>query len=67
MPDRPEEVARAIFASKRRRREQICRIPFEEKVLILVRLQRMASEIVAITGRRSRRPWQIGTDRGGAV
>ncbi|MBZ5637547.1 MAG: hypothetical protein LAO51_02195 [Acidobacteriia bacterium] len=63
MLERPAEIAKAVFAAKRRRREQVRCLSIEEKLQILVRLQRMASEIVASCGRESRRPWELRTGR----
>ena len=59
MLERPEDVAEAVFAAKRRRREWLRNLPVEAKVEILVRLQQTASEVAANCGRPSRKPWRI--------
>jgi len=62
--DRPEKIAEQVFDAKRQRRALMSRLTFEEKIQILVRLQVMASEIVASTGRVARTPWRVKPPQG---
>lgn len=52
-------AAQAVFAAKSRRRVALTSLSVEEKVLVLIQLQRLASSVVAASGRVARSPWQI--------
>lgn len=52
-----KEIERRLRA-KRERRGDLARLPIEKKIEILVRLQRMASEVGASAGRKAQRPWR---------
>ena len=60
--DRPETVQswmdRALAAKQIRRRE-LARLPFEEKIRIVVQLQRITTEIRTSMGLPSRKPWDL--------
>jgi len=51
-----DRTARAIFRAKADRRRELARLPFEEKIRIVVRLQKIAADI-----RKARKPlvWKI--------
>jgi len=51
-----DRVAKAIFKTKAERRQKLALLPFEEKIRIVVRLQRMAA---AIRKDRSPRIWRL--------
>jgi len=40
-----DRIAKAIFKAKAERRQKLARLPFEEKIRIVVRLQRIAAAI----------------------
>jgi hypothetical protein len=49
-----------IFRAKLEFRKERARLPFEEKIKILVRLQQIASEVASSTGKEeTRKPWNI--------
>lgn len=52
-------AAQGVFAAKTRRRAALASLSFEEKVRLLIQLQRLASAVVAASGRVARSPWQI--------
>ncbi|NLH10670.1 MAG: hypothetical protein GX464_04900 [Holophagae bacterium] len=52
-------AAQGVFAAKTRRRAALACLSFEEKVRVLIQLQRIASSVVAASGRVARTPWQI--------
>jgi hypothetical protein len=52
-------AAQAVFAAKSRRRDALASLSVEEKVRVLIQLQRLASFVVAASGRVARSPWQI--------
>lgn len=52
-------AAQGVFAAKSRRRAALASLSFEEKVQVLVELQRLASSVVAASGRDARSPWPI--------
>ena len=53
------EIARLIAAKEKRRRE-LARLPFAEKVKAVVQLQRMAAPLLRQRGRRVR-VWELPT------
>jgi len=53
------EEAEKLFRAKQRRRRELAGLPFEEKIRILIDLQKMASDIRATVGGIKRRPWDI--------
>jgi len=53
------EEAEKLFRAKQRRRRELASLPFEEKIRILIDLQKMASDIRATVGGTKRRPWDI--------
>ena len=53
------EVAR-IFAAKERRRHDLARVPFPEKVRAVIKLQEIAAVILRARGKIVR-PWRIAT------
>ena len=57
-PRMPKEVER-LFRAKEKRRAALAKLPIEEKIRIVVDLQKMANDIRAATGRRKRRVWEL--------
>ncbi len=51
------EVAK-IFAAKENRRQALARLPFPEKVRVVIQLQEMAAAILRARG-KSVRPWKM--------
>jgi len=51
-----ERKAKAIFRAKARRRRELARLPFEEKIRIVVRLQSISA---AIRKNRRRKGWPL--------
>jgi hypothetical protein len=52
-----------IFRAKKEFRKERAKLPFEEKINIVVRLQQIASEAAAFTRKgKSRKPWKIDID-----
>jgi len=54
-----QEIAEEIFRRKHAGRREAARLPIEEKIQILVRLQRRANEIRRATGRPEMFVWQV--------
>lgn len=54
----PDEV-KALFQAKQQRRQELAKLPIEEKIRIVCRLQRMAAAVHPPRGRTKRRPWDI--------
>lgn len=50
-----EEMSRA----KMERRQQLANLPFERKIPILLRLQRIAREMSRASGRKSHQVWKF--------
>jgi hypothetical protein len=48
-----------LVLAKRNRRQQLARLPFEQKIQILIRLQKMAHEIRVKSGRTAPKVWDI--------
>jgi len=49
----------ALRQGKRRHRKHLAALPIEEKLRIVVELQRLAAEIARGTGRPEREPWRL--------
>ncbi len=49
----------AVQAADARRRSQLVRLPIEEKLRLLVELQRLAADIARSRRRPARNPWQL--------
>ncbi len=47
-----------IFDAKKQKRQNLARLPIEEKVKILIQLQKIAAPILAARGVK-RKPWEI--------
>ena len=48
-----------LFRAKELYHRECAKIPFEEKIKILVELQKMANEIKSSTGRKKEKNWKI--------
>jgi len=48
-----------LFAAKKARRMALARLPFEEKVRIIVELQRIAYDIRSAVGKPAPKPWDL--------
>ncbi len=48
-----------LFEGKERYHKDLARLPFEEKIEILVKLQKMANELRNLKGQKERRVWKI--------
>lgn len=59
MSTQAKEIAERIFERKRVSRQEAARLPIEEKLRILVRLQMRANEIRRATGRPEMFVWQL--------
>lgn len=59
MNSRLQELAEASFKKKRERRRELAALPIEEKVEILILLQRMVAEIAWETRRVKLEPWKL--------
>ncbi len=53
------EIAEEIFRRKVRARREAARLPIEEKLRILVELQKRANEVRRATGRPEMFVWQL--------
>lgn len=51
--------AKALFEAKKRFHKEMAKLPFEEKIEILVRLQEIAYEIIPIKAKKHCRVWKI--------
>lgn len=58
MNARLQELAEASFKHKRDRRRELAALPIEEKVEILILLQRMVADIAWETRREKLEPWK---------
>lgn len=56
--EKPKEQLKRIFEAKEKRRRDLASLPIEEKIKILVQLQKIASPILAIRGVK-KNPWAI--------
>jgi len=52
------KTVEALFKAKERRRRELAQLPIEEKIKILLQLQKMASPILSARGIK-RTPWLI--------
>jgi hypothetical protein len=59
MSTQAKEIAEIIFERKRVGRREAARLPIEEKLRILVRLQRRTNEIRRAAGRPEMFVWQL--------
>jgi hypothetical protein len=59
MNSQTEAVAQEIFRRKRAGRRDAARLPIEEKLQILVRLQERTNEVRRATGRPEMLVWQL--------
>lgn len=50
-----------LLQTKESRRHELAALPVEEKVTILVQLQRISTDIARQSGRESQEPWDIKT------
>jgi len=48
-----------LFRAKERRRKRLARLPIEEKIRIIVELQKIENEIRRATGRPTKREWDL--------
>ncbi|MFH0800137.1 MAG: hypothetical protein V2A66_08165 [Pseudomonadota bacterium] len=55
---RNNEIMEKIFQAKIQRRQDLAQLPVEEKVRILVQLQKIASPILSARGLK-REPWSV--------
>jgi hypothetical protein len=57
----PEQkrLAESLYQLKRERRRRLAALPIEEKIRLLVELQRRANEIRKMTGRRPLPEWKL--------
>ena len=51
------EGVEAMSRKKMDRRRQLAKLPLEKKIAILKQLQRIASEISTVSGRKRRKVW----------
>ena len=54
-----DQLARDLFARKRERRRELAALPVEQKFEILLRLQRLASDVARAAGRPASEPWKV--------
>jgi hypothetical protein len=54
-----EQYLKQILAGKERRREELARLPIEEKIRVVIRLQEMAAPILRARGKPIR-CWKFG-------
>lgn len=59
MNPQAREIAEEIFRRKRAARREAARLPIEEKLRILVQLQRRANEVRRATGRPEMFVWEL--------
>ena len=59
MNQRLQELAEVSFKQKRERRRELATLPIEDKVEILIMLQRMVAEIAWETRRVKLEPWNL--------
>lgn len=52
-------LLKRVLRDKERRRQALARLPIEEKIRVLVRMQRTANEIRLRTGRTPCRVWTL--------
>lgn len=49
----------SVFRAKELFHKKMAKMPFEQKIKILIKLQKLANEIKAVTGRRRKKVWKI--------
>jgi len=54
-----KKVIETIFKNKELYHKQMADLPFEEKIRIVVKLQKLANEIKSIKGEKKGRVWAI--------
>lgn len=54
----PKQTIQKIFQAKQERRRHLAKLPIEEKIKILVQLQKIAAPILATRGIK-KQPWKI--------
>ena len=59
MKERAQDIATEIFRRKTAGRQEAARLPLEEKLRILVRLQQQANEIRRANGRPEMFVWKL--------
>jgi hypothetical protein len=52
----------ALYSAKERQRRRLAALPFHEKILILVALQKRADGILRSQGRPGRRVWKLPSE-----
>jgi hypothetical protein len=52
------KILNRLIKAKVARRRELAALPIEEKIEIVIALQRLQSGILRSAGRRSRRPWR---------
>jgi len=57
-PDK-RRLAERLFRAKARRRERLAALPIEEKIKILIEMQRLSNDIRRKTGRKPLPEWEI--------
>jgi len=60
---RARKEAEKVFRAKMARRQALANLPIEKKILILTRLQKMATQIRATAGKVGRRSWNLQESR----
>jgi hypothetical protein len=56
---RIRQLVQTALAAKAERRRELARLPIEDKVRIVVELQRLAAEARRAMGRPAREPWVL--------
>ena len=59
MSTQARDIAEEIFRRKRVARQEAARLPIEEKLRILVEMQKRANEVRRATGRSEMFVWQL--------
>lgn len=49
----------ALFRAKRKARQKLAKLPFEEKILTLIKLQKIANSLRIVAKGIKGRPWSI--------
>jgi hypothetical protein len=57
-PDK-RKLAERLFRAKSRRRQRLAALPIEEKVRILIQMQRLSNDIRRKTGRKPLPEWEL--------
>jgi hypothetical protein len=48
-----------LFAWKQSHRHDLAKLPIEEKIKVLIKLQHLASKVKTQSGRKYRNPWDV--------